>query len=105
MAVLRDGKDAGDISVGRHDDLIPYPHHTHLDVGSQNQRQRIEAVAASNAMLRADIRGISLLKRSRGLSLEIPPAVEHTTNGRTNLRIVQVVYFLQVEIFDHRSYS
>ena len=102
---LSNSEDRGDVGIGRHDDLIPRLHHAHLDISAKNKGQGIETITATYAETGTDIIGIVLLKAARGLSFQIPSAVEYATDSLTNLCIIQVIDSLQVKILNHRSYS
>ena len=104
-AVFGDREDARDIGVGRHDDLIALFHHTHIDIGAENQCQRIQTVGAADTVARTNIVGIVLFKAPRSLSTQIPPTVEHTADSVANLVIVASIHLPKVKITDHRSYS
>ena len=71
-AIFSNGKDGGDIGVGRHDDLVALLHHAHLLVGSQNQRQRIESVGTTHTMFSTYICRIVLFEPTGGLAFQIP---------------------------------
>ena len=55
-AVFGDREDARDIGVGWYDDLITLFHHPHVDIGTENQCQRIQAVGTADTVARTDIR-------------------------------------------------
>ena len=76
--VLRNGKDRGDIGVGRHDDLITLMHHPHLDIGSKDQCQRIETVATTDTATSTDVFCILFFELPRGLTFQIPTGLNHT---------------------------
>ena len=59
------------------------------------------AVAAANAVARADIRRIMLFKASRGLPLEIPSALQHLVGSMH----IGCIYRFQVQIFYHSVHS
>ena len=101
QAILRDGKNRGDICVGRYDDLIALHHHAQLHIGPEDERQGIEAVATADAVARADILCIMLLKLPRGLSLEIPSALQHLVGSM----LVGRIDLFQIQVFHHKSYS
>ena len=60
--------------VGRHDDLVALVHHPQFDISTQDEPQRIEAIAAADAVARADIVGIILLEALHGFPLQIASA-------------------------------
>jgi hypothetical protein len=75
--VLGDGKDGGDIGVGRHDDFVAVAQASKFLIGSQDECQRIEAVGATHAVLRSNICSIVFLEASRCLASKVPPTLQH----------------------------
>ena len=75
QAAVGDGEDGGDEGVGRHNDLVALVQTAHLDVGAQDEPQRVEAVTAADAMSGADVLGVVLLKQPCSLATEIPAAL------------------------------
>ena len=75
QATVGDGEDGGDVGVGGHDDLVTLLHDTHLDVGTEDEFQRIKAVAAADAVAGSDIVGIVLLKLPCSLATQVPAAL------------------------------
>ena len=65
---LGDGEDGGNEGVGRHNDLVALMQLSHLDVGTQDEPQRIQAVGAADAMGGADVVGIVLLEAAGGFT-------------------------------------
>src|SRR5574344_170246 len=51
QTIAGDGKDGGDKGIGGNEDFIPFCHHAHLDISTENQRQRIQSVACSYTMV------------------------------------------------------
>ena len=85
QAVVGDGKDAGDVGVGRYDDLVALVQNSHLDVGTEDEAQGIKAVAAADGMAAADIAGIGLFEAAGLLATEIPSRACGTQHGLLNL--------------------
>ena len=77
QTVLRDSQDRGDISVGRHDDLVALVHQSHLHVSPVYQCQRVQPVADTYTVACANIFGIVLFKSSIRLALQIPTRADH----------------------------
>ena len=75
QATVGDGEDGGDVGVGWHDDLVTLLHDTHLDAGTEDEFQRIKAVAAADAVAGANILGVVLLKLSCSLATQVPAAL------------------------------
>ena len=75
--VLGDGEDGGDVGVCWHDDLVAVLQPPQFLVGTEDERQRVEAVGTAHAVLRPDILGIVLLKSACGLPPQIPAAAQH----------------------------
>ena len=101
QAALRDSEYRSDIGICRHDDFIALFHHAHLDIGSQDQSQRIEPVATANAVFSPNIGRISLFETTGIVAFEIPTATQHFVSSV----LVGSIDRLQVEILDHRLYS
>ena len=77
QSVLRDGEHRGDECVGRHQHLVVRLQQSQLQVGTIDQRQRIEAVGNADAVARTDERRVSRLERPRLLTLQIAARVDH----------------------------
>ena len=101
QAAFRNGEDRGYISISWYNDFIALLHDTHLDIGSQNQCQRIEPVATANAVFSPNIGRISLLETTGIVAFEIPTTTQHFVSSV----LVGSIDRLQVEILDHRLYS
>ena len=65
----RDGKNGGDIGVGRYQDLIPLVELTNSHFSHQDQLESIQSVTAGNAVFGTDESGIILLKLLHASSL------------------------------------
>ena len=81
--VFGNGQDAGNVGIGRDDDLITFLQPAQLLPGPQGQRQCIQTVGNANAMLCAAIVGKFPFKGLNLLALNIPARVNHT-GGRFN---------------------
>ena len=65
---------------------------------SNNERQRIKSVAASNATLCTDVIGIVTFETSCCLSSQIPSATQHSFNGLANFFLIGGVHPFQLQI-------
>ena len=65
----RDGKNGGNIGVGRYQDFITLMELANSHFSHQNQFESIQSVTAGNAVLGADESGIILLKQLHASSL------------------------------------
>ena len=98
--IICDGKYRCDVRICRHNHLVALFHHSHLHIGTQYQRKRIQTVGTSYAMRRADIGCIMLFKGSVFLPLQIPSAMQHTLHSLVYLLLVQRIDFLQTEVIN-----
>ena len=96
-----DREDTSDIGIGWHDDLIAGGHHPHLDIGTENKCQSIESVSTADTVARADVVGVMLFELSRGLTPEIPAAMQYLIGSMFVWRING----LQVQIFTNRIHT
>ena len=94
QSVLRDGEDGGHKGVGWHQYLVAVMQHAQFLVGTEDERQRIQPVAAADAMTCADKVGIVALEAFRGLPVQIPSAADHLLYGFHDLLLMQGVDFL-----------
>lgn len=76
-----DGKNGGDISVGRYNDLVALMQSAQFHFASEHQLQSIQSVSARYAVLCADVLGVSLSKLLVGFALQIPSALHHLMDG------------------------
>ena len=74
--VFRNGKDAGDIGIGRYNDFVALVEDAHLHIGTEDEGEGIEAIATAYAVLGADILGIVLFEATGSLTLEVPPTLQ-----------------------------
>ena len=100
-AVLCNGEDRSDVCIGRHDDFVALLHHAHLNISTENQRQRIKAVAAANTIAYTNIVSIGLLEATGIATLQIPTVLQHLIGSM----LVGLVDCLQIQILHHKSYS
>ena len=87
--VLCDGKDGGDVGVGRNDDFVARLHDTQFDVGTENPYQRIQAVGTAYGVFGADKPCIIRFEAFVFLALQVPTAVYHTGDSRVDLVTVK----------------
>ena len=81
-------------------------HDAQLDIGTQNQRQRVKPISHAYAMARSNIIGIMPLKQSGGLTLEIPARIYDTEGGSMYFAGIKRIDAVQGEIgYNHNVYS
>ncbi len=92
--VFGNGEDGSHKGIGRYQHLVTFAQYAQLLIGTEDERQRIEAVAAADAMSCANVVGVVLLKSLRGLTVQIPTAADDFFHGLNDFLLVQGVYFL-----------
>ena len=85
QAILRDGKDCGNISICGNNNLITRLHHAHFDVCAENPDESIQAIGTTNGVLCSYKLGVVCLKFLILLTLEIPASIYYTAYSLINL--------------------
>ena len=96
-----DGEYGGYICIGGHYHLVARRYGPHLHVGTQNEAQGIQTVAATYGVVGGDIAGIFFLKLAGLLSEQIPSGADHTVYSLMDLFAVGVGDFLKIKEFYH----
>ena len=78
--IVRNGKDCGDISIGRHYNLIAFMKHSQLLISANNEAQSIKSACYADTMRSANILSISTFEGSNFFPLQKPTGVHYPTD-------------------------
>ncbi|MCY1430498.1 hypothetical protein D9M71_464480 [compost metagenome] len=96
-----DSQDARNVGIGRDDDFITRLHPPQLLPGGQGQRQRIEAVGHTNAMIGTAISGKVAFKAGQGATADVPAGVDDIGARLQQLFAVLFIDGLQIQEINH----